>query len=131
MKSAYRFTPRAPKREKTTLSSCSESSEKTREPVGVYCRLRPLSEEKEESCIKLISPTVISLISPADAKILRKDVNYVFKHVFTSYASQKEVFDHVALPMVQDVLKGKNGLLFTYGVTGSGKTYTLCGKCQI
>ena len=29
---------------------------------------------------------------------------------------------------MQDVLNGKNGLLFTYGVTGSGKTYTMSGN---
>ena len=31
------------------------------------------------------------------------------------------------LPLVSDLLHGKNGLLFTYGVTGSGKTHTMLG----
>jgi len=28
---------------------------------------------------------------------------------------------------LQDLLEGKSGLLFAYGVTGSGKTYTMSG----
>lgn len=129
MKSANRFTPRAPKREKTTLSNGStDSTEKTYEPVDVYCRLRPLAEDKDASCVKLLSPNSMTLVSPADAKILRKEFQYVFKHIFTSYSTQKEVFDHVAYPLIDGVLKGKNGLLFTYGVTGSGKTFTLAGE---
>ena len=28
---------------------------------------------------------------------------------------------------MRDVLEGRNGLLFTYGVTNSGKTYTIQG----
>lgn len=29
---------------------------------------------------------------------------------------------------MEGLLHGKNGLLFTYGVTGSGKTYTMTGE---
>lgn len=32
------------------------------------------------------------------------------------------------MPLVRDLLMGRNGLLFTYGVTGSGKTYTMQGS---
>jgi kinesin family protein 23 len=34
------------------------------------------------------------------------------------------------LPLVRDLLNEKNGLLFTYGVTGSGKTHTMQGSPQ-
>ena len=34
----------------------------------------------------------------------------------------------MAKPLVRDVLNGKNGLLFTYGVTGSGKTFSMMGN---
>lgn len=36
----------------------------------------------------------------------------------------------VGLPLVKDLLNDKNGLLFTYGVTGSGKTHTMQGTPQ-
>ena len=37
-------------------------------------------------------------------------------------------YQKVALRLVKDLLQGKNGLLFTYGVTGSGKTHTMTGN---
>lgn len=56
--------------------------------------------------------------------------------MFSPASSQKEVFDKVAKPLVSDVLNGKNGLLFAYGVTGSGKTHSmqvniLCSLCTV
>ncbi|KAH0620126.1 hypothetical protein JD844_014751, partial [Phrynosoma platyrhinos] len=55
-------------------------------------------------------------------------VQYSFKEVFGSTTTQRKVFDVVARPLVEDLIHGKNGLLFTYGVTGSGKTHTMTGS---
>uniref|UniRef100_A0A8D0F0T0 Kinesin-like protein n=1 Tax=Strix occidentalis caurina TaxID=311401 RepID=A0A8D0F0T0_STROC len=53
----------------------------------------------------------------------------MFKHwLFGTLVVQKELFDVVAKPLVEDLIRGKNGLLFTYGVTGSGKTHTMTGS---
>jgi hypothetical protein len=51
--------------------------------------------------------------------------------VFGEDSTQSEVFQRVGLPLVEDLLLGKNGLLFTYGVTGSGKTHTMQGGLQV
>jgi len=40
------------------------------------------------------------------------------------------VYGSVAQPLVENLLKGRNSLLFTYGVTGSGKTYTMTGNLK-
>ncbi|KFZ63483.1 Kinesin-like KIF23, partial [Podiceps cristatus] len=53
---------------------------------------------------------------------------YSFKEVFGTSVAQKDLFDVVAKPLVEDLIRGKNGLLFTYGVTGSGKTHTMTGS---
>ncbi|XP_045468256.1 kinesin-like protein KIF23 [Harmonia axyridis] len=120
-------TPRMLRREKTNLSTASSDSLK--EPVRVYCRIRPLNDENDASCISLISPTVLSLNTASDPKYtFQRELHCQFKQIFTSYATQKEVFDFVALPLLQDLLKGKNALLLGYGVTGSGKTHTLSGE---
>ncbi|CAH0556680.1 unnamed protein product [Brassicogethes aeneus] len=125
MNPSNKYTPRnRMQREKTTLSNHSDSG---KDPVRVYCRLRPLKDNKESTCIKLLSPSVLSLTTPMESKGSRKEVHYKFKHIFTSYSGQREIFDHVAYPLIEDLLKGKNALLFTYGVTGSGKTFTLTG----
>ncbi|NXP07312.1 KIF23 protein, partial [Thinocorus orbignyianus] len=55
-------------------------------------------------------------------------VQYSFKEVFGTLVAQKKLFDVVAKPLVEDLIHGKNGLLFTYGVTGSGKTHTMTGS---
>ena len=52
---------------------------------------------------------------------------HFFVDVFDEDSTQGAVFDKVGLPLVSDLLHGKNGLLFTYGVTGSGKTHTMLG----
>uniref|UniRef100_A0A8K9Y5R9 Kinesin-like protein n=1 Tax=Oncorhynchus mykiss TaxID=8022 RepID=A0A8K9Y5R9_ONCMY len=53
---------------------------------------------------------------------------YSFKKVFCIKTSQMELFQDVAKPLVDDLIHSKNGLLFTYGVTGSGKTFTMTGS---
>lgn len=46
---------------------------------------------------------------------------------FPESSKQDEVFDTVALPVVQSVLHGFNGTIMAYGQTGAGKTYTMLG----
>lgn len=53
---------------------------------------------------------------------------HTFKYVFKEDAVQKEVFDKVGFPLVEDLLQGKDGLLFAYGITNSGKTHTITGE---
>lgn len=52
---------------------------------------------------------------------------YTFSKVFLPESQQPQFFIHTALPLVRDLLNGQNGLLFAYGVTNSGKTYTIQG----
>lgn len=59
-----------------------------------------------------------------------KETQHTFKRVFDVTSQQKDVFGAVAQPLVESLIRGKNGLLFTYGVTGSGKTYTMTGNAQ-
>uniref|UniRef100_A0A665UMS3 Kinesin-like protein n=1 Tax=Echeneis naucrates TaxID=173247 RepID=A0A665UMS3_ECHNA len=48
--------------------------------------------------------------------------------VFGINTTQMELFEDVSRPLVDDLIQCKNGLLFTYGVTGSGKTFTMTGS---
>ena len=54
-----------------------------------------------------------------------KQRDFIFDYVFHQDSSQDTVFDRVAKPVVDDVLKGFNGTIFAYGQTGTGKTYTM------
>ncbi|XP_034734862.1 kinesin-like protein KIF23 isoform X3 [Etheostoma cragini] len=117
---------------KTPRRPPKKPSSNQKDPVGVYCRVRPLGVEDEECCIEVISSTTIQLHAPEGFKTNRngeyKETQYSFKKVFGVSISQMELFEHVAKPLVDDLIHGKNGLLFTYGVTGSGKTFTMTGS---
>ena len=57
-----------------------------------------------------------------------KGMRASFTKVFDQGSPQNEVFDEIAKPMVRKLLDGRSGLLFNYGVTCSGKTYTMTGS---
>uniref|UniRef100_A0A8C0CDI0 Kinesin-like protein n=1 Tax=Balaenoptera musculus TaxID=9771 RepID=A0A8C0CDI0_BALMU len=125
MKPARTKTPRKPPVKKGSQTSLKD-------PVGVYCRVRPLSLPEQECCIEVINNTTVQLHTPEGYRLNRngdyKETQYSFKQVFGIHTTQKELFDVVANPLVDDLIHGKNGLLFTYGVTGSGKTHTMTGS---
>ncbi|XP_053129061.1 kinesin-like protein KIF23 isoform X7 [Hemicordylus capensis] len=109
-----------------------KTSNNLKDPVGVYCRLRPVSVPDQECCIEVISSTTVQLHPPDGYRIIRngeyREVQYSFKEVFGTNVAQRRVFDVVAKPLLEDLIHGRNGLLFTYGVTGSGKTHTMTGS---
>ncbi|XP_029430871.1 kinesin-like protein KIF23 isoform X2 [Rhinatrema bivittatum] len=125
MKSARIKTPKRPPIKKS-------SNTNLKDPVGVYCRVRPLGSQDQECCIEVINETTVQLHPPDGTRVNRngeyKETQYSFKQVFGTVVTQKELFDVVAKPLVEDVIHGRNGLLFTYGVTGSGKTHTMTGS---
>lgn len=41
--------------------------------------------------------------------------------------SQQTFFNKTTLPLIHDLLKGENALIFAYGVTNSGKTFSIMG----
>ena len=83
-----------------------------------------------------LSETTVNMTNPHDPQDGRSKYRfstvppssiYTFSHVFPPNTTQSDFFRKTTLPLVQDVLQGQNALLFTYGVTNSGKTYTVQG----
>ncbi|PVD26554.1 hypothetical protein C0Q70_14231 [Pomacea canaliculata] len=60
----------------------------------------------------------------------RETYKFRFDKCFDQPASQDEVFQHVAQPVIDNVLAGYNGTIFAYGQTGSGKTFTITGGAE-
>ena len=103
--------------------------------LQIYCRLRPLDNDADEgdvSCsneqtlnnsIQHKSDTVLSLRKPNSFL----EQQYLFEKVFSACVSQREVFTHTTVPLIESLLSGQDGLLFAYGSTSSGKSYTIGG----
>ncbi|XP_071825337.1 kinesin-like protein KIF23 isoform X3 [Apostichopus japonicus] len=107
---------------------------KTKDPVEVYSRVRPLEDSNGEVCLKILSSTAVQLTPPLTSHAYKngnyKESTHTFKYVFGPESSQKAIFDNIALALIDDLLHGKNGLLFMYGITNSGKTHTMQGTTQ-
>ncbi|XP_058831630.1 kinesin-like protein KIF23 [Topomyia yanbarensis] len=117
------------------LSSRDNSSNRLpSDPVQVYCRIRPLPCEFDLSCLRVIGHNMVVLTPPEIAMNYKisnlKETQYLYRNVFESDVPQHEIYAKVAQPLVESLIRGNNGLLFTYGVTGSGKTYTMTGDMQ-
>lgn len=56
------------------------------------------------------------------------ETKFAYDHVFPAMVANQEVYETVASSIVQSALDGINGTIFAYGVTSSGKTYTMMGS---
>ncbi|EER04371.1 kif-3, putative, partial [Perkinsus marinus ATCC 50983] len=52
---------------------------------------------------------------------------FTFDAVYPPVASQSQIYEEAAYPIVENVLEGYNGTIFAYGQTGTGKTHTMVG----
>ncbi|KAH8861098.1 Kinesin-like protein KIF23 [Schistosoma japonicum] len=95
--------------------------------VEVFCRVKPFFSEGIP-CIEVCDEKTIKCVGLRS--VSSKEISHTFTTVLPPGAGQDVVFQKVAYPMVADFLHGKNGLLFTYGVTGSGKTYSMEGSSK-
>ena len=50
-----------------------------------------------------------------------------FDSLFPPECSQDIVYEEAAKPVIDSVLEGFNGTIFAYGMTGTGKTFTMLG----
>ncbi|XP_068147686.1 kinesin-like protein KIF23 [Drosophila tropicalis] len=116
----------------------SNSHNEVKDNVNVYCRLRPLQLEVDLTSLRVIDSKTICMNlqdqqlqdRPYYRQQQQNEIRYKFKHIFKADASQREVFAAVAQPLVENLICGRDSLLFTYGVTGSGKTHTMTGDLR-
>ncbi|WFD27362.1 succinate--hydroxymethylglutarate CoA-transferase [Malassezia nana] len=116
------------------------------EPIQAFLRIRPSTHnDPADPYLKVVSDTEVILYPPTEASSRRyarsrhaashAPTKYTFSRVFAPLATesrqaQESFFQHTTLSLVKDLLEGKNSLVFTYGVTNSGKTYTVQGNGQ-
>lgn len=54
--------------------------------------------------------------------------NFVYDEVFDERATNRQVYERCARPLIDTVFSQGNATCFAYGQTGSGKTHTMLGK---
>ncbi|KAF7978877.1 hypothetical protein HWV62_44367 [Athelia sp. TMB] len=131
-------TKEPPATAKKAASASVPVPEPDREPIQAYLRIRPhlaADEPASDPYLVPLSDTAVRMTDPTPASSHRLSAvapaaTYTFSHVFLPTATQSDFFARTTLPLVRAVLAGENALLFTYGVTNSGKTYTVQGGSE-
>ncbi|OZJ05239.1 hypothetical protein BZG36_02293 [Bifiguratus adelaidae] len=120
----------------TTSRSVFADYDAEKEPIQAYLRIRPRPSSKDkatdEPYLTVVDDLEVKMTPPENSNAYRTrhktPEHYRFTKIFNEGTSQQEFFAHTTMPLVENVLKGQNGLIFAYGVTNSGKTYTIQGN---
>ncbi|XP_054942123.1 centromere-associated protein E isoform X3 [Physeter macrocephalus] len=93
--------------------------------VAVCVRVRPLNSREEAlgKDTQVYWKTDNNTIYQVDGS---KSFN--FDRVFHSNETTKNVYEEIAVPIIDSAIQGYNGTIFAYGQTASGKTYTMSGS---
>ncbi|XP_028264530.1 kinesin-like protein KIF20B isoform X2 [Parambassis ranga] len=110
------------------------------ENLQVYLRVRPFTAAESDNgesqdCVTIEGPDTVVLKAPRSCQSNRQNdrslpqtaQKFTFTQVFSPESSQRKVFEGSVRGLVRDVLHGGNCLVFTYGVTNAGKTFTFLG----
>ncbi|KAJ8612152.1 hypothetical protein CTAYLR_002473 [Chrysophaeum taylorii] len=118
----------------TTTASPRIVKARKNDAVRVVVRVRPvLPREREAGIATRVdheTQTVTVCNSEEDEGELspRATHSFEFDTVYDESASQFEVYETTARPVVESCLEGYNATIFAYGQTGTGKTYTQYGR---
>ncbi|KAL8970008.1 MAG: hypothetical protein Q9183_001719, partial [Haloplaca sp. 2 TL-2023] len=93
-------------------------------PPERYLTVEPPLQDAQDGM-----PTHITIHPPSDSR-KRAVEKFAFTKVFEEEAAQLDIFKGTGvIPLVEGVLReGRDGLLATLGVTGSGKSHTILGS---
>ena len=84
----------------------------------------------EEECVdvyikkRTTKPGTIHSVKGEKGRLIQ---SYSFTKILRPELGQQELFTSLVRPMVKDFMEGQNQLLFTYGATSAGKTWTMQG----
>ncbi|KAL3320682.1 Kinesin- protein 6 [Cichlidogyrus casuarinus] len=105
--------------------------------IRIYLRLKPNLKNKKpfqyRTKIDLNNNSEFIYVDVPRENCLYKDLQkydahkFKFDHIFDTLASQSDVFERMARPLIDKTIEGFNGTIFAYGQTGSGKTHTITG----
>jgi hypothetical protein len=100
--------------------------------IKVFLRMRPLltGERLIDFSIADHEITVHPPKAAPSTSSFCIDKRFSFRNIFDHNVTQAEVFETVAAPLLDEFLRGSDVLIFCYGSTNAGKTYTISGNKQ-
>nr|XP_026257017.1 kinesin-like protein KIF20A isoform X2 [Urocitellus parryii] len=118
------------------LSDCSVISTSLEDKQQVPCE--DSTEKEDQGCVRIENMETLVLQAPKDSFALKSNERgigqathkFTFSQIFGPEVGQSSFFNLTVKEMVKDVLKGQNWLIYTYGVTNSGKTHTIQGTIK-
>ncbi|KAM6996878.1 kinesin-like protein KIF20B isoform 2-T2 [Tautogolabrus adspersus] len=124
-----------------TSPDLQQSIVEEKEHLQVYLRIRPFTSiesvnGESQDCITIEPPDTVLLKPPSvslparlstDRAFPQTGQRFQFSQVYGPETTQRELFQGTVKDLVKDVLGGGNSLVFTYGVTNAGKTFTFFG----
>ncbi|KAM4718259.1 kinesin-like protein KIF20A [Anableps anableps] len=129
------FSVNGPSLQQTVMSSGAEQ-----QMMHIYLRVRPFSKEElsgneDQDCVVIEDGKTVTLNAPKGSATLKSSEKGVglsihkfsFSKVFGPQTTQGELFEDTVKSKVLDFLEGENALIFSYGVTNGGKTFTIQG----
>ena len=95
--------------------------------VSVYCRFRPSRKKKANTTtFQFLDRNTVQASSENEPNALQ----FKFDRVFPSAATQQDVYDEMGSAIIDQTLEGINCCLMAYGMTSSGKSYSLYGSLK-
>jgi len=95
------------------------------ERVKVFVRIRPTHKNETPNALKVKRDERSLALLRHDVHHHHHTSDFSFDGVLGPEASQADVYDIAAKQAVNDVVRGYNATLMAYGMTGTGKTFTL------
>ncbi|NXP70946.1 KI20A protein, partial [Ramphastos sulfuratus] len=115
----------------------------TNQPLKVFLRVRPLTvaeleNHEPQGCVTVEDPQTVILSAPRESSAMKNSERgighsvhkFTFSQVFGPETTQREFFEGSMKDIVKAYINGVNGLVFAYGVTNAGKTFTIQGTSK-
>ncbi|XP_010219661.1 PREDICTED: kinesin-like protein KIF20A [Tinamus guttatus] len=113
------------------------------QPLKVFLRVRPFSvaeleNNESQGCVTIEDSQTVTLHAPKESSAMKNSERgighsvhrFMFSQVFGPETTQREFFEGSMREIVRAYVNGANGLVFTYGVTNAGKTFTIQGSSK-
>ncbi|ATY63173.1 kinesin family [Cordyceps militaris] len=110
--------------ESSTASEKRSSKSEGKGNVVVSVRVRPDASGKDQN------PEGEWMVDGRKSLISYKGKeggDHTYDNVFTTHDNNSRVYDHIAKRLVRRVMEGYHGTVFAYGMTGTGKTFSMQG----